>query len=73
MGQEICPLCESKGKERSNDNQPSDAKMSPAEQEDAPKRGVVVEPDEPQPNTKSKSKHKRKVTVDGNPDGDNVP
>ena len=46
MGQEICPLCESKGKERSNDNQSWDAKMSPAEQEDTPKMGVDVEPDD---------------------------
>ena len=47
--------------------------MSPAEQEDAPKRGVVVESDDSQPNTNIKSKYERTVTVDGKPDGVNVP
>ena len=73
MGQELCSLCESKEQERSNDNQSSDAKMSPAKQEDAPKRGVVAEPDDSQPNTNIKSINKRTVTADGKPDGVNIP
>ena len=47
--------------------------MSPAEKEAAPKRGVVVEPDDSQPNTNIKSKHKRTVTFDGKLDRANIP